>query len=338
MNELIERYVATALEPIPENQRSELRAEIRGAIGEMVDQRIEAGEPEDVAVQAALNELGDPAKLAASYSDRQQYLIGPGWYPSYIRALKVVSGVVLPVVAVISMVETLAGDSDGWIDAVIDAGESVIWAAVWILFWTTVGFVIAERTKEADVLPQRHREWSVDDLPKAEGPRQISLGDVLPSVIALIVFGTLAVLQHSRGVGVFVRGDFADSYDHLPVIDPDLGIAWVVGFFGLLAISMAVEIVKYVVGSWSRKVFLLVVAEAGLWTAYAGTLAWSEQIFNPELVRRFDEVDADWWVAGGSGNSIAAVIMIAISLWDVWEAWQGRWTYAQGRLAAEVAA
>ena len=80
-----ERYVATVLEPIAENQRSEVRTEIRGAIGEMVGQRIEAGEPEDVAVRAALNELGDPARLAASYSDRQQYLIGPGWYPSYIN-------------------------------------------------------------------------------------------------------------------------------------------------------------------------------------------------------------------------------------------------------------
>ncbi len=332
-----ERYVATVLEPIAENQRSEVRTEIRGAIGEMVGQRIEAGEPEDVAVRAALNELGDPARLAASYSDRQQYLIGPPWYPSYIKALKVVSGVVLPVVAVISMVETLAGDSDGLIDAVIDAIGSVIWAAGQILFWTTVGFAIAERTKGAGSLPQRRREWSVADLPRAEGPRQITLGDVLPSMIALVVFGALAVLQHSRGVGLIVRGDFADSYDHLPVIDPDLGIAWVIGFFGLLAISLAVEIVKYVVGSWSRPVLFLVVAEAVLWSAYAGALAWSEPIFNPELVRRFDEADADWWVAGGSANSIAAVIMIAIAGWEVWEAWQGHRKYTQTCLGAEVA-
>ncbi len=236
------------------------------------------------------------------------------------------------------MVETLAGDSDGWIDAVIDAGGSVIWAAAWILFWTTVGFVIAERTRETDALPQRRREWSVADLPNAAGLRQITLGDVLPSMIALVVFGALAVLQQSGGVGLFVRGDFADSYDHLPVINPDLGIAWVIGFFGLLAISMAVEIVKYIVGSWSRQVFLFVVAEAVLWSAYAGALAWSEPIFNPELVRRFDEADADWWVAGGSANSIAAVIMIAISGWDVWEARQGHRKYKQTRLAAEGAA
>ncbi len=336
MNSLIDRYLAVALESIPDGQRLDVRTEIRGAIGEMVEQRVEEGEPEEVAVRAALNELGDPAKLAASYSDRQQYLIGPGWYPSYIKALKVVSSVVLPIVAVISMVETLGGDGSGVIDAVIDAAGSVIWAAAWILFWTTVGFVIADRTGDVNSLPQGRREWSVDDLLKAEGPRRITLVDVVPSVIALVAFGALGVLQSSRGAGLFLRGDFADDYQHLPVINPDLGIAWVIGFFGLLAISIAVEVVKYIVGWWTRRVLLLVVAEAVLWIAYVGILAASEQIFNPELVQQFDETDAEWWVAGGPANSITALIIIAISVWEVWEGWQENRKYEQARLGADV--
>jgi len=62
MNELIERYVAAVLEPIAENQRSEVRTEIRGAIGEMVGQRIEVGEPED-----AIRAYGAEGKSARSW-------------------------------------------------------------------------------------------------------------------------------------------------------------------------------------------------------------------------------------------------------------------------------
>jgi uncharacterized membrane protein (Fun14 family) len=327
MNELIERYVAAALEPVPEKQRAEVRAEIQGAISEMVDQRIEAGEPEDAAVRAALTELGDPASLAKSYSDGQQYLIGPGWYPTYIKALKVVSSVVLPIVAVVTMLETLGEDGGGMTDAIGGAVESVIWAAAMVLLWTTVGFVIAERVEGPRGLGQRDRTWSVGDLPAAMGPRQITLKDVAPSLIALVAFGALAILQSSRDVGFFVRGDFADSYDHLPAINPDLGAGWAIGFFALLALSMVVEVVKYMVGSWTRPVVLAVAAEAVLWIAYVGILARSEAIFNPELAQRIEDVDADWWVAGGTANSIAAVIVIAVSLWDIWEAWQGHRKY-----------
>ena len=47
----------------------------------------------------ALVELGDPAALAASYVDRPLQLIGPRYYLTWWRLLKLLYSVVLPIAA-----------------------------------------------------------------------------------------------------------------------------------------------------------------------------------------------------------------------------------------------
>ncbi len=334
MNAMIEGYVAEALAGTPENQRADMRLEIRGAIDEMVERRVEAGDQWDDAIRAALNELGDPARLAARYQDRPQYLIGPAWYPTYINALKLVASVVLPIVAVISVLETLADDSGGVGAAIEGAVESVIWAAGMGFFWVTIGFVIAERVEGPEGLGRGSATWTVDDLPTRPATRQFTLRDIVPTVITLIVFGGLVVVQYVRGVGAFVRSGLDESTELLPLFNPDPGAIWVGGFFALLALSLAVVIVRYLVGSWTRPMLLLAVVEAGCWIAFSIALAVSEPIFNPEFARQIDGGDAGWWVAGGSANAAVAVAVIAVSLWDVWDAWQGHRQYRLLRQAA----
>jgi hypothetical protein len=323
MTQLTERYVAAALERIPDDRRQDTGKDIRGAIDEMVAQRIDMGEPEDAAIRAALTELGDPTRLGDSYHESKRYLIGPGWYPAYVEVLRRVLVVAVPVIAVISMLLTV-GEDDGDLADAIASGLSSVWVVgIQVLLWVTVGFVIAERTMGPDgPALLRGREWTIDDLPEATQGRQIGLTETLISVIAMAAFGVLAFLQWERGIGAFVRG-IDDSDEHLPLLNPDLGTGWVVAFFALLAISIGAAIARYVAGVWTRPMLLLTAGEFVLWTVFMVTLAVSEPIFNPELAQRVDGVDADWWTAGGSANLIAAIIVIAINLWDVWDGWQG---------------
>ena len=320
MNGLIERYVAAALEDVPDRQRAEVSREIRAAIGEMVEQRLAAGEPEDNAVRAALTELGDPKQLAASYDERPRYLIGPRWYPGYIKALRTVPGIVLPVLVVISILGTVA-DGSGLGTAIGSVLETVLWGVALLLFWITLGFAIAERITRPDGRASGQQPWSVDDLPATPSPRRISLGDTVPSLVALVLLGGLAIVQHTRGVGFFVRG-VAEGYEHLPVVNPDLDARWVISFFGLLTLSITLELIKYARRHWTRPLLFATLFESALWIAYVVALAASEPIINPELAHRIDE-GATWWEASGQANTVIAIIIIAISLQGVWEAWRG---------------
>ncbi len=338
MTQLIERYVTAALERIPEDRRKDVGEDVRGAIDEMAAPRVENGESEESAVRAVLTELGDPVKLAASYHEQKRYLIGPGWYPAYIEVMKKVATIALPVIAVIAMIVTLAS-SDGDLAKALASGiGSVFEVGIQILFWITLGFAVAERTTGPDG-PSHGKAWSVDDLPETSSTgRQIGLGETLLTVIAMGVLGVLAFAQWENGIGAFVRG-IDESYEHLPAINPDLGAAWVAGFYALVAISIVAAIVRYLAGYWTRPMFMLTVAESGLWTLYMIALASTQQIFNEELAQRIDtNTNADWWAAGGPANWIAAVIVISINVWEVWEAWQGsRELERQRQLSATAA-
>jgi hypothetical protein len=324
MTDLIERYVAKALEHIPEDRQGDVGKDIRGAIDEMVAPRIDNGEPEDTAVRAVLTELGDPTRLAGSYHERKQYLIGPEWYPAYIEVMKRVLTVALPVIAVIAMLLTVAdGNSD--LGDVLESGiGSLFEVGIQVLFWVTLGFFIAERTSGSDGPSALFGRWTVDDLPErpAQG-RQIGLGETLLSVITMVVFGVLAFVQWENGIGAFARG-INESYEHLPLLNPDLGTGWIVGFYALVVLSIILAIVRYITGYWTRPMLVMTVVESALWTIYVIALALSEPIFNAELAQRIDDsTNTEWWAAEGSANWIAAIVVIGINAWELWEAWQG---------------
>ena len=74
---LTDRYVAAALKGVQTDQREDVAAELRGSIADAVEVRTSQGESPDTAERAVLLELGDPTRLAAEYSGRPLYLIGP---------------------------------------------------------------------------------------------------------------------------------------------------------------------------------------------------------------------------------------------------------------------
>lgn len=319
MNTLVERYMAAVLDRVPERSRTDVGVEVRGAIAEMVDQRATNGELEETAVRSALNELGDPGRLAAADRDTPGHLIGPGWYPVYIEVLKRVFGVAVAVTVVISLIVALALEDGDIGDAITGALEGGFNVAIQVLLWVTLGFAIAERTS-IPAPSVASSAWTVDDLPADRGTRQITRGDALPSIVALVVFGALAVVQHVRGVGPFSGGNADDSYTDLPLIHPDLGAGWLAGFLALIALSIITAIAGWRIGYWTRLMTTLTVGGAALWIAYVAALAFSEPVFNPELTTRIDEGHPDRWVAGGPANMIVLILIAVVSLQEAWEA------------------
>jgi hypothetical protein len=324
MQDLIERYLIAALERVPASKRAEIDREIRVVIDEMVDLRIAAGEPEDSAVRGALSELGEPAKLGASYTDEKRYLIGPGWYPLYIMMLKRLAPIGLGLAVAIGIFLDLGTSDVSTGDLIENAVETFFTIGLKILFWVTLAFAIAERTMDPNSLETGRSPWKVDDLPKLPARRQITLGDALGTIITMVIVAVLVAVQHINGFGGAIDNDEATR--DMPLLNPDLAPAWAVPFFGLVAFSIGVAIYGYLRRTWNRPVFLANVLDAVLWIVFAVVLAAAEPMFNVELVQRLDWGD-DIWGAGEQANLTLAAIVIAISLWDLWEAWRGHARY-----------
>jgi hypothetical protein len=268
-----------------------------------------------------LEELGDPRELARQYHDAPRYLIGPRWYPLYVEVLKRVLPIAVAVIAVISMVVDIAEDDSGLIPILLGAAGSAFWGALQFFFWTTLGFAVAERTAADAPSFGRRDRWTVDDLPTSTTPRQIGLGETVGTVLTLVVLGVLLIVQQSRGVGGLIFGDIGGDWESLPLINPNLGTGWVVGFAVLVAASVTVAIAGYLERAYTLRLVVLTAIENALWVGYILALAASEPIFNPEFARRVSDDGGNWWAAGDQANRIVAIAIIAYSVWDVWEAW-----------------
>ena len=297
MSEIRERYVATVLGSIPESRRGDVDRELRAAIDDAVEARVDQGEEPSIAETTVLTDLGDPARLAADYSDRPLYLIGPRFYLPWLRVMRKLLAVVPPLAGMVALVvQLLTGE------AVVGAILGGLWAglitAVNVVAWTTLGFVVAERADEtsaADLEPLT--QWSLDRLPRVPD-RQFNPAEVIGSMVAIAV--VFFLILGVRNV-------------EFPFLDPgawDLGIPVLLG---LLAFSFLLALVKLRVGKWS---YPLATANAILNLGSAAWWAWAlgggpfEEDFLSDLAV------FDWLIVS---VKITLAVIVAICVWDTYK-------------------
>jgi hypothetical protein len=243
---LTNRYVTATLRRVPEKQRPEIDRELRTAIADDVDARIDAGENPDKAEYAALKEMGDPYRLAASYSDRSLALIGPELYPSYVRSLKVLGWTVLPIVAIVLVVINAV---EGRSVATVIFGPLgiLINVAIYPAFVLTLIFAIAERVTLSETgKGTKPLEWTPDLLPvDVEPPSLATWSDVFTQIGGTIVVAALLFFDRYAPVVTNRAGH------RIPVVAPELWHFWIPLFFVFLALAIILEIVKVRVGRWS---------------------------------------------------------------------------------------
>ena len=199
---LTERYIAATIEGLPDNLRSEVRPELEASIADAVDARMANGEDHETAEREVLTELGDPAVLAAGYADRPLQLIGPRYYPAWLRLLKRLLVIIMPLVFVlVAFAQVMASGDIGTVIA--EAIVATMSTGLHICFWVTLAFAIMERTG-ADLGTQ----WSLDDLPEPREDRP-GIGDLVASLVFIGIvlialfwdqtFGFIRASRRARG-------------------------------------------------------------------------------------------------------------------------------------------
>lgn len=266
---LAERYVTAVARSVPAADRAEVSAELRASIADELDGRIAAGEEAGAAEYAVIAELGDPIAYAASLSGRPLVLIGPRYYAAWLRLLRLLLAIVVPVAAVIAgLVRALGG---GDVGAVIGAMiPAILMSGVQVAFWTTLVFAALERLgSTGDTV----LDWTPDKL-----PRTVNLGARMSDLIGTVVLTATLIgsVVWDRTIG---WGD-----DHVHVLAPGLWPWVMLAWFGLLVIGLVVEALVAVRGRWNALLAAVSIAASLVAMLGAIVLIWRGAVIDPGLM------------------------------------------------------
>ena len=312
MTGLIERYVYDVTRRLPEKDREEVGRELTANIYDML-----SDDPGDEEVASVLNSLGAPRLLAEKYRHKPNYLISPAVYDDYIRAIKwitpLVGGILLILGIILGIVDSLQA-SAATVPAVVENIKNIviqglsmgISGAFYALFWTTVGFAIADRAGKAK---QRDAAaWSVRDLPEQahEEKGRISLSDGIAELVLTVVFTIVALLFLTDaipfsfillGTSTTVYELFAASF--VALLIPVLVVGGVV--------KVILSVVKIVKRRWSALVCITALVCNAIGIGLLVLLAQAQEILSPGFVS-FLETQG-WWQPNSEllGNLTAEV-------------------------------
>lgn len=302
---LTDRYVDAAMRTVPENQRGDLAAELRGSIDDQIEARVADGEGYAAAERAVLIELGDPDKLAAQYTDRPLWLVGPRYFLDWWRLLKLLLYIVPACAAFgVSLAMVLGGASFGEIvGAVVPMLISVV---VHLAFWTTLVFVVLERTGNQSL---DAGAWTPDSLPE---PRQkgVGLGDMVGSLVFLAIM--VGVVLWDLFVG------FVPTEPGLSFLDPDLWPWWILALFVVMALEAVLAVVVYAVGRWTialavvNGILNLIIAVPALWLLFEGRL------INPDYFPTI--IPGDGAEVGQIVAIVIGFVIAGVAIWDTVDA------------------
>jgi hypothetical protein len=268
---LTDRYLDAVAHDLPRQRRDEVTARVRASIEADVGTRVAAGMPPPDAEWASLAERGDP-KRVADVEAGPRWLIGPRLYPDYVRVLRIVEAVVLPLVAaVVALVSGLAGDNP--LEVLASVLSAVVGAAVQVAFWVTVVFAVLDR--RGVVLDGAQSAWSPADLPAA--PRtDVGLGETIAGIAVQVLLIGLVLWPWQYWPS-------ADG-DPVPVIDLDLRPQITTLLVAVLVAGIALAAVTYRVGHWTVG---LAATNTVLDVAFAGLVIWlvaTGGLFDPAFV------------------------------------------------------
>ncbi|QXQ08913.1 hypothetical protein [Paeniglutamicibacter sp. Y32M11] len=304
MSSLSSRYVTAVSRSVPESQREDVEAEVTAAIADLREARLDAGTPQEDVERAVLLELGDPMRLAADYSNKPLHLIGPDYFPTYIRLLKILAATVLPVVAFAVMLGKLlsGGDAGEIVSGGILAGLGV---AMHMFFWVTLIFALIERNPGSKEAKPKWDPTTLPDTP-AGGVR---LGDTIAAVLVALIAVAYLPWQHFNSPFMDAQGQ------SMPTLNTELWPFWIPLLMAGLLATAVLEFVRYRAGGWSWRfvaintILELLVAVPVVW------LAATDSLFEPRFIARL--VTEGWSDASLHLNVTIIIITIGVVIWNL---------------------
>lgn len=274
---LTDRYLAAVQRHVPTAQWPTAAVAVRAAIEEGVAARTAAGVDPQAAERDALVSLGDPDRVAATYSGRPLHLIGPALYLDWVRLVRVLLLVVLPIVAtVLAVTQALAGLP--LLAILLSTGSTVISVGIGMVFWTTVVFAIIERVRPTDASLST---WTPDDLPAPSTKPEVGIGDLVGGVLALVLLVGGIIWQATASPFVDENGAL------ITFLAPGLWPWWIAYFLLVVLGEVVFATVLYRLRRWTPTMAAVNIALNAAFTVPFVALLVRDEIVNPAFSAEF---------------------------------------------------
>ena len=223
---LIERYLSEIARRLPKRQREDVRRELRSALGDTLDSRVDGQATEDEVVEL-LREFGSPEAVAASYRPESQYLIGPELFPTFKTVTAVVLIVLTSLIAIASVIG-LAVDppqAKGFLVWLLGLLGGVWNSALTAFAIVVLVFALLQRFARVE---SEEETWDPRELPEAGDVDLVGRGEAIVGVILPVVFLVLMNLFKAHfGImvepgGQLLLNDVFQNY--LPWLNLALGL------------------------------------------------------------------------------------------------------------------
>lgn len=317
MRTLTQRYIDEVVSHLPEATRPDISRELGALISDMVDERSAAGHAFDPAERSALEELGDPTRLAARYRDAPNYLIGPRLYPSFVAGLRWLLPLVAFIALAVNVMVRVATEPELQLGALIGTVIGGVLTAVFTVAGVfTLVFVIVERT-----LPRAEQErfgrtggraWTVDDLSE-ERPGQAGVRSDAIAGLVFVAFMALVPLVPTSFLYV------AHLNDGGAFVNQALWDFWLPAYYVILGLEAAVEVWALVTGRWSLPQLLVRAALSVVSAVYLTWLFLTQQVLDPAIP--LGDVPWDWTMR------VTVAIVWLVTVWnlvDIGRKWRTR--------------
>jgi hypothetical protein len=244
-NDMIDRYIYQVIKRLPQAQRADIEAELRGLIDDMLAARADSPSKDDVA--AVLRELGRPSELAAKYKGSKQYLIGPEYFDTYLLVLKIVLAVSAFGMVLAQSIGYVSAPPQSFFSALGLFFAAVFSGLVQAFAWVTAVFALIERL--AGKAPWKGNEWNPADLPpvptqKATIRRSEPIAGIVFTVLFLVVMNAAPQL-----LGAYMKADGVLTI--VPVFNMEVFRLLLPLIDVMICIGLVKELLRLIVGRYT---------------------------------------------------------------------------------------
>lgn len=250
--DLIQRYVYSVTQSLPEDMRMDVSQELNTLITDMLPDN-----PCEEDIKKVLEELGNPRKLASEYSPIKRYLIGPSFYESYISTLKLVVVIVAVVLGTISILQWAYSQPDLTlsVEPIVKLFTTLLTSVMQAIFqaflWVTIVFAIMERVEEENG-KSFVKKWTVDRLPKEteDSKKKISRIESVIGLFFTLFFAVVIILQPQM-IAMYVKSN--GGLEVTQVFNFDILRSYYPAIIALTTIELGILLWKLIERKWTYK-------------------------------------------------------------------------------------
>lgn len=307
---LIQRYVQTVIAFLPAKQQAEVAQELTSHIMDMV---ADSQNESDEATIQILESLGSPRKLADSYLNRSNYLIGPRYFGVYHKILKIVLFAISVAFTVVFAVRIVFSETITWTTfleyiATLFNGGMIGFAYVTFIFSMLERYEVKLDEDNEDTV------WRVSQL---STDVQVDKTNLFENLFEL-VFTTalLFIINFHPAILSFPQVDGL-SNSVIPLFNESMRASWI----GLINVWLLIGVLRAIVTSvkqlGSKRLLYLTLFLDGLGLIVFLIIVFTQEVINPNFAAHIVPGNEALVMLFQRGSQIVVFAIIAMSGYEL---------------------